>query len=517
MSRLQEKSLPLFSIPDEQSLKPACDAAPVSPFASPVPRPVLWLAVHLPRLGLEVFGHNDGPLIVVTGQGAARRVWIPNDTCMAAGIRPGMSLNAAFALLPDLRAAERSPLREQQTLEKIATRLGRFSPRISCDAADMVLLEVQGSLRLFGGLERLCGAVRDVLSESGYTMQLALAPTPLAAAWLARAGEEKPVLETEQLPGRLGGVPLSCLDWPEQLQGTLAGMGIYTLSDCLRLPRDGFARRFGQQRLDILDRALGRQADPRQAFTPPAYFEDTLDFDFEVHTASALTPWVSCLLSRLQAFLLPRQLAVERVSFELAHNGHSSTRLPLGLASPSCDGAYIGGLMAVILERLVLPAPVNALHLRSGIPLPLRQDSAGLFDTDSDQPADQHGLRELLGRLRVRLGDAAVYDTNLVAEHRPEAAWRRGRADGDVVAPVSVMRPTWMLDVPRALEIVRERPWYRGFLRIESGPERIETGWWDDAPVSRDYYIAANPDGARFWIYRERRKAARWFLHGVFG
>ena len=79
------------------------------------------------------------------------------------------------------------------------------------------------------------------------------------------------------------------------------------------------------------------------------------------------------------------------------------------------------------------------------------------------------------------------------------------------------MRPTWMLDVPRALEIVRERPWYRGFLRIESGPERIETGWWDDAPVSRDYYIAANPDGARFWIYRERRKAARWFLHGVFG
>jgi len=517
MSRLQEKSLPLFSLPDEQPLKPAHDAVPVSPFARPVPRPVLWLAVNLPRLGLEVFGHNDGPLIVVTGQGAARRVWIPNDTCMAAGIRPGMSLNAAFALLPDLRAAERSPLREQQALEQIAIRLGRFSPRVSCDAADMVLLEVQGSLRLFGGLERLCSDVRGVLSEPGYTTRLALAPTPLAAAWLARAGEGKPVLETAQLSGRLGGVPLSCLDWPEQLLATLAGMGVYTLSDCLRLPRDGFARRFGQQRLDMLDRALGRQADPRQAFTPPAYFADTLEFDFEVHTASALAPWIGCLLSRLQRFLLPRQLAVERVIFEVVHADHPPTRLPLGLASPSCDGAYIGGLMAVILERLVLPAPANALCLRSGTPLPLRQDSAGLFDADPDQPADRHGLRELVGRLRIRLGDAAVYGTHLVAEHRPEVAWRRGGASGDGVSPVPAMRPTWMLDVPRALEIVRERPWYCGRLQIESGPERIETGWWDDAPVSRDYYIAVNPDGARLWIYRERRKTARWFLHGVFG
>jgi protein ImuB len=67
---------------------------------------------------------------------------------------------------------------------------------------------------------------------------------------------------------------------------------------------------------------------------------------------------------------------------------------------------------------------------------------------------------------------------------------------------------------------------------LESGPERIETGWWDNRPIARDYYVAHAPNGTRMWIYRERagftRGRARsrtapasdsrpqWFLHGLF-
>ena len=34
--------------------------------------------------------------------------------------------------------------------------------------------------------------------------------------------------------------------------------------------------------------------------------------------------------------------------------------------------------------------------------------------------------------------------------------------------------------------------------------------------VSRDYFVAENPAGERFWIFRERRVGTDWFLHGVF-
>ena len=45
-----------------------------------------------------------------------------------------------------------------------------------------------------------------------------------------------------------------------------------TVGDCLRLPREGFARRFGAQRLLQLDRALGRLPDPRTSWRAPERF-----------------------------------------------------------------------------------------------------------------------------------------------------------------------------------------------------------------------------------------------------
>ena len=56
----------------------------------------------------------------------------------------------------------------------------------------------------------------------------------------------------------------------------------------------------------------------------------------------------------------------------------------------------------------------------------------------------------------------------------------------------------------------------RGVLVLEAGPERIESGWWDGADVSRDYYLAHNPQGEKLWIYEDRREPGTWYLHGVF-
>ena len=52
---------------------------------------------------------------------------------------------------------------------------------------------------------------------------------------------------------------------------------------------------------------------------------------------------------------------------------------------------------------------------------------------------------------------------------------------------------------------------------LVTGPERIETGWWDGHDVRRDYYVALSRAGVRLWIFRERPPGQRWFLHGVFG
>ena len=70
---------------------------------------------------------------------------------------------------------------------------------------------------------------------------------------------------------------------------------------------------------------------------------------------------------------------------------------------------------------------------------------------------------------------------------------------------------------PVALLLRGHHPFYGSPLRLISGPERIESGWWDGALVLRDYFVAEGEEGACYWIYRERDAgSARWFLHGLF-
>jgi protein ImuB len=58
--------------------------------------------------------------------------------------------------------------------------------------------------------------------------------------------------------------------------------------------------------------------------------------------------------------------------------------------------------------------------------------------------------------------------------------------------------------------------YYEGTLKLRSGPERIESGWWDERDVGRDYYTVVSSFGQRLWVYKDRR-SCDWHLHGLFG
>ena len=58
--------------------------------------------------------------------------------------------------------------------------------------------------------------------------------------------------------------------------------------------------------------------------------------------------------------------------------------------------------------------------------------------------------------------------------------------------------------------------------RVLAGPERIESGWWDEHDQRRDYYIVETRSGQRAWVFVEASTAAgvgtaaQWTLHGWF-
>ena len=495
-------------------------APPAAPVARPAPQ-ALWLALTFPALPLIAAGRAAaaGPLVIATGEGAARSVFACNGAAARAGIRPGQRLAAAHAFAAELAVVERAPEHEARELQRLAHWALGLTSFVSPEPPDGLLLEVRGSLKLFGGSAALIARAAAGLEALGHRPALALAPTARAATWLAHAAPGTVIDSPAGLASQLALLPLTAPGWPPAVLEDCARLGLERIGELRRLPRDGLARRFEPRVLTELDEAYGTRPVPRRRYQTPERFAGRCELPAEFTGTAELLPYCERLLDALDAFLRERAAGVARLAFRFVHRDLKPSCVVLGRALPAGDAAGWRALVRERLPRQALPAPVRSLTLRSGALLPLPGTSRALPGLGRRESAIEAAA--LLDRLRARLGDAAVSGLTLIAEHRPEAAWRPvaaavpGPAAASPELPESA-RPLWLLKEPLPLESRDGAPCHGGRLALESGPERIESGWWDGAGIARDYYVARTRRGARLWVFRERG-ARRWFLHGVFG
>lgn len=476
---------------------------------------MLWLALHLPRLPLEIFRRGidaAAPTVVSTG-GNRPAILLADSAAAHGGAQPGMTLSAAYALVPDLNVLARDGALEQQALEGLALWAEQFTPQICLAAPDALLLEIGGCLKLFGGLEILTQRVRAGLAGLGFDANLASAPTPAGALMLARNGLDAFVADLDALRTRLSLLPIDGLDAAPSTIAALARLGLRTVGEVARLPRDGLARRFGRDLVDHLDRAFGHRPDPRAPFVPPPRFASRLVLPAPVPEVEQLLFGLKRLVLEFAGFMAGRQAGVTRFAVALEHEDHPPTRVRVELSMPSRDGTHLVSLLRERLSRIALPQAVEAFGLECEETMQLAPGNFSFFAEHGRSAEDRAALVE---RLRARLGREAVHGLALVPDHRPELAWRESEPGTPHAPPPPTARPLWLLATPRALLTDDRGPRLDGSLALEPGPERIESGWWDGDDVQRDYFVAVNPEGARFWIYRSRTARDAWFLHGIF-
>jgi protein ImuB len=316
------------------------------------------------------------------------------------------------------------------------------------------------------------------------------------------------------LRGPLGELPVEVLPVDKGLAESFQGLGLRHIGDCLRLPRAGLARRFGPEFVALLDRALGRRADLQAPFEPPAHFERRVDLAYEVDRVEPLQFVARRLLLELSGFLRARGAGTQQLDWRLLHRDRRESRVRLALVGASRDPEHLGHLLRLQLERWVLPMPVRAIKLIVTDLQPLAETTRPLLPDAREQNRTQSLV--FLERLRARLGQDAVSGLGLIADHRPEAAWRFCKPGEASVLRRANCRPLWLLRQPHKLITQAGRPELQGPLELLGRGERIEGGWWEGQPIARDYFIARQPAGGRYWIFREVEGERRWFVHGIF-
>jgi len=369
-------------------------------------------------------------------------------------------------------------------LAPIAAWACQFTPRVSLEPPQALLLEIEGSVRLFGGAESLLAKLRAGLADLGFECALATAATARAALWLSR-GEG----------GALAALPVEATGFDPEF---FKSIGIATVGELLQLPREGLAQRCDRRLLEALDQALGAAPEPRAFFSPPPRFSAKLELPCEVMYAEGLLFGARRLLVQLEGLLTARQAGIRDFALRL-----DETIVQVSLSSPARDAERLTQLLRERLGSVALARPVEAIQLEAENFVPLPGRSAGMF---GDAAAEAEDWVRLLERLRARLGRDAVCGLAAQPDHRPEHAWRRvepGEWDPREFRQPGP-RPLWLLE-PKKLD-------ENTFVRL-AGPERIESGWWDGDDAKRDYFVARLADASLGWIYCE---AGEWYLHGLF-
>lgn len=404
----------------------------------------------------------------------------------------------------------------------------QFTPQVTLEKQrDVLLMEVYASLRLWGGIDSLLARLKNDWRAFGWQspdcISMASASTARSAHWQVMHAIDLP-----EPPEIFSGISLSQLsiDVVEEAHPhleTFARMGIRTIGQLEKLPRAGVSRRFGKSLLYALDAAHGRIADPRIWITPADVFQARLELPARADHTALILLGAHRLLNELAGWLYARRAGIRSLELMLIHDSPPHTSMSIGLASLTRYADRIERVLNEKFSRVQLPRPVYEIELRAAQVEPLPESTTDFLGGPHD---DHDSLSQLVERLQARLGSGQVRRLHLLDDHRPEAAMcstpiadtsERSHVPHWPDASAASHRPLWLLSPPLPLAVQDQRPSYRGPIRLLSGPERIEAGWWEDNQndvMRRDYFVAASGDESLLWVFRTPEH--RWFLHGLF-
>ncbi|GHA24031.1 hypothetical protein GCM10007989_19600 [Devosia pacifica] len=515
----------------------------------------------------------DLPLVLYEKNKGAMRLVALDALAAHAGLRAEQSLAEARAQLPTVQAREIDRSWTSAVFADFADWHSWASPLVAVledmTAYGDLVLDITGVSHLFGGEEAMLERVTGRLAAMGITVFGAIAPS-IGAAWaISHHGRESRILAPDEVSAALSGLPVSALRLNGEQVAGLAQMGLKSIGQLYQRPRKPLQARFGVSLLTRLDQALGHVSERMTPRLPPAERFAERRFAEPIGLMDDVLAAAHDLAIRLGHDLEREGVAAHSFHLFIYRVDHKVLSLSVNAGRATRDPSHITRLFAHRSERLEGGYDpgfgIDMIRLAASSVDTLDETQMGVFET-RDGASD---LDRLYDRMTARLGALAVVRSIFVDTHVPERAIKLAPAvsgeTNSVLPNTGLVRPLRLLPSPEPISVVAAVPdgppaamvWRRvryGFVKA-SGPERIGAEWWrahrrldllapldagktdrddkpeqmpllpnlepfDSAAATRDYYVAEDDGGRRFWLFRlglfVPGADPQWYLHGVF-
>lgn len=497
----------------------------------------MWPTDRLRRRAEPDAPSAEMPLVLACRDGGRRVVTAADSVAQGLGLRPGMAVSKAQALVPGLRIERADPAEDMASLERLALWvLQRVSPVVAVDPPDGIVIDSTGADHLHGGEAAMLEALIGRLTLSGVTARAAIAGSWGAAHALARHVAAPTIVAAPGSPEHLlSPLPLEALRIAPKVSAGLRDLGFARIGDLIAQPRAPLTRRFGPDLCRQLDQAMGAAAEPISPLRPDDLIEVRRNFAEPIGAPETIARYIGKLVLSLCAELDRQGLGARRLDLLCDRVDSHRQAVRVGLAVAQRDPKRLTRLLCDRIETIAPGFGIETMALAATVTEPLspRQVGSDLLEV---QVPDLSGLIDVLAN---RAGVAGIYRMAPVPSDVPERSVRRIPALSESIGagwPDHWPRPSRLLPRPEPIETMALLPdhppnWiaWRGIrrrIRRADGPERIFGEWWKreaEREAVRDYFRVEDEAGERYWIFRagDGEHAAtgshRWFLHGLFG
>jgi protein ImuB len=399
------------------------------------------------------------------------------------------------------------------------------------------------------------------LTVLGFTVAGAIAST-VGAAWALARFSPGTIIEEDNEQAALEHLPVAGLRLDEAQIAGLTVLGLKRIGQLYGRNRKDLQSRFGMALLLRLDQAFGWLEERPTPRLPLSDFHVERRFAEPIGLIDDVLMCARDLSIQLGYILEAKGVGAQTFHLFLYRVDHKVISLSVNAARATRDATHISRLFAYRAERLGgeydAGFGIDMIRLAASETTELSAVQNGAFG-ENDGAAD---LDHLYDRLTSRLGAPAVVHSKIVNTHIPDQVVQLepviARTDPQPDMPaVTAPRPLKLLPRPEPITVIAEVPdappasmvWRRVGYRFvkSSGPERIGAEWRQsearlvltaqtmdaanraapgdryflEGETTRDYYVAEDDGGRRFWIFRLGlfgvAESPRWFLHGFFG
>ncbi len=447
-----------------------------------------------------------------------------NATARDFGLMRGMRLADARAQLPELLTEAHEPEEDMNSLLGLCRWMERYSPWVSPDQPDGILLDVTGVPHLFGGEQRMMAEIRSRLAQYGFSVRIGQGGT-IGAAWALARYDAKDIHS----------LPVEALRIDAAAVKTLRRLGLKTVGALLAIPRASLARRFrgetiGENVLLRLDEMTGVREEPLNPLNPPTSFMAHRALMEPVIHMEGLETVLGGLVNLLCRDLEREGKGALRLILKLFRVDGSRANLPAGFSTPTHDPRHMLRVLKPKLDTVDAGFGIDAMTLeaRETAQAPVQQH--GFLEDDSTLALEQLNDR-VLNRHETQF--LALEEVESHIPERAEQARPAAKASPKPSRAASPARPLLIFEAPEPAKVVASVPdgppmrmtWRRVTRRVvkAQGPERVAPEWWRlaEGERPRDYYVVEDEQGRRYWLYREGlygepgEDQPKWFVHGL--